>query len=246
MFDLSLTGSELFLVLVWFAVSLWNTSVGPTGGVTFATMASVLPPTAVIPIQAVVESTSSVFRAVLLRQFIDTGFLLAFVVGGAAGFVIGLIFRFYTPPSDDVLRIIMGTAIIVTTWAPLSKIRMDHKNFPALVGMVTSFVSLFVGGVAALTAAALDHKHDDHRHVIATMTASLIFQHSVKVVIFGVLGFAFAAHAKLMVAMFLAATAGTWVGKRVLMNVPQHIIKPVFRILVTVLGGQVLIRGLLG
>lgn len=246
MIDLSLSGSDLVLVLVWFSVSLWNTSVGPTGGVTFATMASVLPPTAVIPIQAVVEASSSLFRVWLLRDLVDVRFLVPFVIGGALGFGFGLVARFVTPPSDDLLRIFMGSFILITAWAPVAKLRTGSDWLPWLVGLVTSFVSLFVGGVAALIAAAVDQKHADHGKVIATMTASLIYQHGVKIVIFGLLGFSFGAFAELMVAMFLAAIAGTWVGKRVLIGVPQSVVKPIFKALVTILGAKLIFDGASG
>lgn len=244
MLEFSLSGPELFLVAVWFGVALWNTSVGPTGGVTFATMASILPPTAVIPIQAVVESASSVFRVILLRDFVDLRFLFLFMIGGSVGFLVGLGARTFMPPSDAILQIIMGSFILLTTWVPISKLNLKSEGIPWIVGLATSFASLFIGGVAALIAAAIDQKHRDHGEVIATMTASLIYQHSIKVIIFGMLGFSFAAYADLMIAMFIAAIAGTWLGKRILVNVPQHIIKTVFKLLVTCLGVKVLADGL--
>jgi uncharacterized membrane protein YfcA len=246
MLDLSLSGTDLLLVGVWFGVSLWNTSIGPTGGITFASMASVLPPTAVIPIQAVVESASSIFRVFLLRDLVDLRFLVLFMIGGTVGFGIGLAARVLMPPSDALLQIIMGTFILVTTWVPLSKLRFKSEGIPWMVGLGTSFASLFIGGVAALIAVAIDQKDADHGKVIATMTASLIYQHSVKVVIFGLLGFSFAAYADLMIAMFLAAIAGTWVGKKILVSVRQDIIKLIFKILVTALGLKVLADGLHG
>ena len=244
MSEWSLSSPELILVGVWFGVSLWNTSVGPTGGITFATMASILPPTAVIPLQAVVESASSVFRVYLLRDLVNLRFLMLFMIGGSAGFLIGLVARTYMPPSDALLQIIMGAFILLTTWVPLSKLHLKGKGVPWIVGLATSFASLFIGGVAALIAAAINQKSSEHGEVIATMTASLIYQHTIKVLIFGLLGFSFAAYTELMIAMFLAAIAGTWVGKRILINVPQEIIKTIFKVLVTGLGLKVLADGI--
>ena len=243
---LSFTTPELMLIALWFSVALWNTSVGPTGGITFATMASVLPPSVVIPVQALVEASSSVFRLWLLRLFVDWRFLLSFVVGGAVGFALGLAVRVVTQPSEDALRIVMGIFILLTTWIPLAHFIANPQGFPWLIGSVTSLTSLFTGGVATLIAAALDKKHDDHRKVIATMTASLIYQHAIKVVIFGMLGFSFATYAPLMAAMFAAAVAGTWIGKRLLINVPQWVVKPIFKALVTVLGAKLIVDGAAG
>lgn len=238
--------SDLVLVAVWFFVSLWNTSVGPTGGITFATMASILPPSAVIPIQALVEATSSLYRLWLLRLHVDWRFLVLFVIGGSLGFALGIGARFVAEPSDDLLRVIMGCFILAATWLPIGKVIAHQQSFPWLVGLSTSFVSLFVGGVAALIAAAIDQKHEDHRRVVATMTGSLIYQHGVKVVLFGLFGFAFAAYAHLMVAMLIAAVAGTWIGKHLLFTLPQTIIKPVFKMLVSLLAIGLLWQGLVG
>ena len=246
MMDLSFTTTDMILIALWFFVSLWNTSVGPTGGITFATMASVLPPTAVIPLQALVEASSSVFRVFILRHLVDLRFLATFVVSGAIGFAVGLAARTYFPPSDHMLQVIMGSFILITAWFPLSKLQLSGRGINWFVGTTTSFVSLFVGGVAALIATALHQKHDDHGKVIATMTASLIYQHSVKILIFGLLGFSFAAYAKLIIAMFIAALTGTIVGRHLLVNVPQQIIKTLFKILVTILGVKVLLQGLQG
>ena len=246
MLELSFTASDLILIFLWFGVSLWNTSIGPTGGITFATMATILPPTAVIPLQAIVEAASSVFRIMILRRFVDLKFLAVFIVSGALGFIIGLAARSYFPPSDRLLQVIMGSFILITAWFPLSRIKLKSPSFPWIVGASTSFMSLFVGGVAALIATALDQKHNDHRTVIATMTASLLFQHSIKILIFGLLGFSFAAYGELIVAMFLAAVAGTFLGRHILVNVPQRLIKMIFKILVTGLGIKVLMDGLGG
>lgn len=245
--DLSLSYAELLLIGLWFSVALWNTSVGPTGGITFATMASVLPPNAAIPIQAMVEGISSVLRLWLLRIHIDWHFLRSFILGGILGFALGAVVRVVTNPSDDFLLVIMGVLILATSWLPLGAALANHSGFPWFIGMFSSLISLFSGGGAALIAASVDKKHDDHRITIATMTASLIFQHMVRVAIFGLfLGFSFGKYAVLMVLMTVAALIGTWVGKRFLINVPQRIIKPIFKALVTILGVQLILSGIMG
>ncbi len=246
MIDLSFSTTDFILIFLWFGVSLWNTSVGPTGGITFATMAAILPPTAVIPLQAMVEAASSVFRVAILRRMVDLKFLTTFIISGAIGFFVGLLARSYLPPSDELLKVIMGGFILITTWIPLSSLQVQGPKFSWFVGVSTSFMSLFVGGVAALIAAALHQKHEDHGKVIATMTASLLYQHSVKILIFGLLGFSFAAYAELIVAMFLAAVAGTFIGRHILVNAPQRFIKIAFKILVTLLGAKILFDGLSG
>lgn len=205
--------------MFWFDVSLWNTSVGPTEGVTFTTM----PSTAAITIQAAVESASSIIWLFLLRVLVDQRFLTLFMVGRSIGFSGGLGACTYLPPSDVALQIIMGFFMLLTTWMPLSKIRFETEDGPWNFGLGTSFARLFTRGVAAFVATAVDKKHNNHGIVVAKMMASLTYQHSIKVVIFVSLGFSFTAYADLMIAMFVAAILGTWIGKRVPIDVPKAI-----------------------
>lgn len=239
-------GPDAFLVAVWFLMAMWNTSVGPTGGVNFATMASILPPNAVIPIQAVVEASSGVYRLWLLRSFVDLTFLSGFIGGGVIGFLIGIGLRFVAEPSDAALQIIMGGFILLTAWLPLAQVIAKRRSFPFGVGLATSMIGLFVGGVAALISAAAEQRDSNHRQVIATMTGGLLFHHGVKAALFGFFGFSFAGYAPLIAALLVAAFVGTWLGRRLLFDVPQHVIKPIFKALVTLLALNLIWRGLTG
>ena len=97
-----------------------------------------------------------------------------------------------------------------------------------------------------MIAAALYQERDDHKAIIATMTASMLFQYTIKALIFGLLGFSFAAYGEIILAMFLAAIAGTFIGRHILLNAPQDFIRPIQKMLVTALGIKVLLDGLEG
>lgn len=241
---LPLFGLEWFLVAIFFLMSFWNTSVGPTGGVNFAAMASILPPAAVLPVQAVVEAVSNIYRLWLLRFFIDWSFLLGFFGGGAVGFIIGIMLRFVAEPSDQLLQIVMGSFILITAWLPLTRLVASQKSFSWGAGLITSLLGLFVGGVAALIAAAAERNDDDHRQVIATMTGGLLFHHSIKASLFGFFGFSFIAYAPLIAAMLVAGFVGTWIGRHLLFNLPPGIIKSVFKAVITLLALNLLRQGL--
>jgi len=241
---IAFSGPEFLLIAVWFLVALWNTSIGPTGGINFATMASILPPGAVIPVQALVEVASHLYRLWLLWLFIDWTFLFSFAAGGALGFALGVGLRFIATPPDGVLQIVMGSFILITAWLPLTKAGSDKRSFPLGVGLITSIVGLFTGGVAALLAAAAEQKDNDHQKVIATMTGGMLFHYGVKAALFGFFGFSFVGYAPLIAALLVAGFVGTWIGHRLLFNVPQHIIKPVFKALVTVLALNLVRQGL--
>lgn len=243
---LSYSAHELILVAAWFFASFLNSSVGPTGGVVFASMASLLPPGVVIPLQAVVEVGSGVLRTWLLRLFIDWKFMLGFAVSSAVGFAAGTLLRAIEPPSESVLLFIMGTSILLTIWIPAAKIVARNRVFPWLVGAATALIGLFATGIGPFIGSAIAANQDDHRRVVATLSASLVYQHGVKIAIFGAFGFSFGAYAELLAAMLTAALVGAWLGARVVMRAPQRIVKVVFKTVVTLLAVNLLRKGVVG
>ncbi|MGI9417951.1 MAG: TSUP family transporter [Geminicoccaceae bacterium] len=240
----SFSGPEIILIAIFLFTSAWNMSVGPTGGVNFVATAVLLSPGAAVPIQALVEAAFGSYRLLLLRQFVDRAFLWQFVAGAVVGFAIGVGLRFIAAPSENVLYIIMGSLILVTAWLPMAEVVARWRPFRVSVGMITSVIGLFAGGIGALIAAAAERNDSDHRQVIATMSGSLLFHHTAKAALFGVFGFSFVDHAPLIVALLVSGLLGTWIGRQVLFDMPPHILKPTFKALVTALACYLLWKGL--
>lgn len=244
--SLPLTAAEFVVVGVAFLISIWNTSVGPSGAVTFVTMASLLPPAAVVPIHAVTEAAANVIRTVILRDVVDWRFVLPFALGGLIGFAAGMPLLSVITTSEALLQVVLGTFILVATWVPLARLGPEKGVFAAAGGAASSFLTLFVGATASLVAAAIGQRHHDHRKVIGTSAGCMLYQHAFKIPIFGVLGFSFGAYADLLLFLVTATTIGTWIGRKLLINVPIETVKPIFKIVITVLALNLLREGLGG
>ncbi len=230
--------SELILIVVCLLVSLFNASVGTTGGVTFAAMATVLPPTAVVPIHGLVEGTSSFVRWLMLREFVDLKFVFAFVAGSVIGFALGwpLIGVF----SAGALQLVLGLFILTIAFAPVGRLRLPA----ALTGAVTSCLTMIVGATGPLVAAILTHHLSDQRRLIATQALATAYQHTFKACLFGIWGFSFTPYLKLIAVLILAIVIGTWVGKRLLLQVPQQILRRLLKVTVTILGLRLVYMGI--
>lgn len=239
-----LSGTELILVLVCFLVAIWNTSVGPTGAITFATMATLLPPAAVIPLHAIVEAGANLSRAWLLRQFVDWQFALPFIGGGLIGIVVAAPILSQAFISQEILQVFLGINLLLITWMTLPSYGLSKRLFSVIVGLITSFLTLFVGATSPLVSTLISQRDQDHRRMLGTSAACMLFQHGVKIPIFGLLGFSITAHAKLVLFLLLAIILGTWLGRKVLLNLPQNVIKPIFKVLITVLGINLIRQGL--
>jgi uncharacterized membrane protein YfcA len=69
---------------------------------------------------------------------------------------------------------------------------------------------------------------------VATHATLNSLQHLFKIIVFGVLGFAFRQYLPLMLAMVVAGFAGTFFGSRMLTRVPEKVFRLAFRILLSV------------
>lgn len=230
---------HIILIVTCFIGGLASSSIGTSGGFTFAVMASVFPAGVVVPIHALVETTGSVFRAVLLRDYIKWPFLAVFLLGGAGGILLAVPFINALP--EEILQLILGFSILAVTWLPFSQVLANHANYASIGGGVTSFLTLFIGATGPLVAALLSKRFDDHPEVIATHAACMSAQHAAKIVVFTLAGWTIATFASEVVSMVLATAIGTWLGRYVILTGPQDLIKNVFKVAVSLLGIRLMI-----
>ena len=233
------------LVFIAFLVAVWNTSVGPTGNINFAAMAAILPPFAVIPIHAIVESVSGISRAVALRKFVSWRFVVPFVVGGSIGCIAGLPLLDSHLIAEETLQIILGSTMLVITWIPLHRLTTSGGSSIGVTGgFGTTFLTLFIGATGPLVSVLVHQRCPDQREMVGTWSTCMVFQHAVKILVFGLLGFSFLLYFDLLVALLVATILGTWIGQKALISIPQNVTRPLFKIVVTILAIYILGQGL--
>jgi len=69
--------------------------------------------------------------------------------------------------------------------------------------------------------------------------------HLVKILTFGILGFAFSNYLPLMTGMVIAVIAGSFVGTKLRARVPEQLFKNIFKWLITILALRMIFRALL-
>ena len=231
--------ASIGLVALSLFTSALTAAAGIGGGlVLLSVMASFLPPIVVIPIHGVVQLGSNAGRAVLLRQHIDRGILLPFVLGSVLGIALGA--KLFVALPTSVLEIILGLFILACVWLPkLKASRIANRAF-VLVGAVGSFVTMFVGATGPFVASFITPERLERHAVVATHATCMTVQHSLKVAAFGFLGFAFLPWVPLLAAMIAAGFLGTMLGRRLLDRLPHHIFARAFKIILTVLALRLL------
>jgi uncharacterized membrane protein YfcA len=237
-----MTLSEFILVFGSFVISIFNASIGPTGGMSLAMIASLLPPAAVIPIHGAVESAASGFRTVTSLKHIEWRIPLIFGAGSITGGLFGASISLNLP--HDALQIVIALFILYGVWGPKPAIDGKGPWRLPLLGLICGFASMLGAAVGALIIAYVGRAVPDRRGVIATQSACVTFIHAFKMIAFGLLGFAFAPYADLIAMMIAATLVGSIVGRLVLDRMNEALFRKLFRIVVTVLAIRMILKGI--
>ena len=212
------------------------------GVVMLAAMASLLPPAAIIPVHAVVQVGSNIGRAVVMRRWIDGTRLLPFLLGSLAGIALGGSLAVNLP--GEALRLVLGLFILQTVWLPIAAMAAIKGRGLALGGAVASFLTMLVGATGPYVLALLKPLGLERQGIVATHAAMMTGQHGLKIIAFGLLGFAFAPWLPLIAAMVAAGFVGTLIGSRQLGRLSEHQFEVIIKTLLTVLALDLVLRPL--
>ena len=231
------------LVGLAFLTSLLTAVAGIGGGVVMlAAMASLLPPGAVIPLHAMVQLGSNAGRTLVMRRWIDRPRLWPFLLGSVAGIALGGSLAINL--SGDVLRLVLGLFILQTVWLPVAAMAVVSGRGLVLGGAVASFLTMLVGATGPYVAALLRPLGLGREGLIATHAAAMTAQHGLKMLAFGVLGFAFGPWLPLVAAMVAAGFAGTLAGRKMLRRLSEQWFERIIATLLTVLALDLVLRSL--
>jgi len=181
------------------------------GGLLLAIMAILMPPTALIPVHGIIQFASNASRMALLWRNIFWMALPWFAVGSVVGVAIGGAVAITLSPAF--VQIGIGLFVIYTVAFRAPK---WFSRWPVLTGLVSSVLTMFFGATGLFVASfTKSHALPRHAHV-ATHATLMTVQHGLKVVVFGVLGFAFGPWVPVMAALIATGLAGTFSGRLVL------------------------------
>ncbi len=224
---------------VSFIGSFIAASLGLGGGLlVMATMASLLPPTVLIPLHGIVQLGSNAGRALIMRSEILTHVVPAFLLGTIIGALIGGQVMVSLP--TQVLQIVLGGFVLYATWGPKFRASEPGKKTFFGVGLVGAFVTMFVGATGPLVAPFAAAASDKRQNVVATHATLMTIQHGFKVIAFGFLGFAFGPYIPLLVGLLACGFIGTYAGKHMLNFMPEHIFRIGLKAVITALALRLL------
>lgn len=206
-------------------------------------MGMFVPVAALIPVHGAVQLGSNTGRAVHQRAHVRTKVFAPFLVGSLMGASIGAFFVVQLP--DAILKLVLGVFILTITWTKIPGLdRLSGAGLAAGSGL-TALVSMFVGATGPLLGTFFSQVIHDRKALVATLAAGMTVQHFLKVVVFGFAGFAFAQWLPLVAAMIATGFLGTVYGTRLLDRIPEPVFRLGFRVLITILAGEMIRRGIM-
>lgn len=184
------------------------------GGLLLAIMATLVPPSALIPVHGVVQLGSNAGRMALFLRHVHWPALPGFALGSILGSIVGGLI--VVELSAAVVQIGVGAFVIFTV---LVHAPAWFGRTPAIAGAISSFLTMFFGATGLFVASftkALSLPRLEH---VATHATLMTLQHGLKVGVFALLGFAFAEWGAVVVAMILAGGVGTVLGRSMLIRI---------------------------
>ena len=232
----------LALIGLSFVTSLITATFSLGGGtLMIAVLALVFPPAVVVPVHGCVQLGSNAGRALVQRDHIQWQLILWISLGAVFGTMLGGQFAALLP--EHIFTIAIGAFILITTWLPQPKLVGENRAVQFFGGLIISALSMVVGATGPLIATFIKGLAD-RRQLVATHAMLMTVQNTFKVLTFTALGFAFGAYLPLIALMIVAGFAGTAIGSRLLVKVPERIFRVGFKLVLTFVALD-LIRGAL-
>lgn len=232
------------LVLLSCFTSLISASMGIGGGtVLLAVMAQVIPIKAIIPVHGVVQLGSNFGRAMMLVLQLNWQLTAWFFAGSVIGALLGGQLVVSLPVT--VLKVTLGVFILYSVWGP--KLSAVSGNTRGLLGggFLSTLLTMFVGATGPFVIAILRSFELSRSALVATSAACMVIQHMLKIIVFGLLGFAFWPYASLIVLMIISGLLGTFIGTKLLVKIDEKKFKQGLNIILSLLAFRLIVSPLL-
>lgn len=211
------------------------------GGLLLAIMATIVPPQALIPVHGVVQLGSNAGRMALFLRHVHwpalPGFALGTILGSAAGGAI------VVDLPAAVVQIGVGLFVIFTV---LARPPAWLGRYPAIAGAISSFLTMFFGATGLFVASFTKSLALPRLIHVGTHATLMTLQHGLKLVVFGLLGFAFAEWAAVVAAMILAGGLGTVFGRGLLLQIDDRWFRRALDALLLLISARLIWAGIAG
>ncbi len=223
-----------------FAGSFMTVALGIGGGaLLLAVMASLMPPAALIPVHGVIQLGSNSLRASLLLRHAHWPPFATFAAGATLGAALGGTVVVSLPPA--VVQIGVGAFVI---WSVLARPPAWLTRLPWVAGLISSFLTMFFGATGVFVANMVKALRLDRQAHVATHAVLMTLQHMLKILAFGLLGFAYGPWLGFIALMILCGFAGTLAGRLFLIRMSDRGFRRVLNVVLVLISLRLIWSGL--
>ena len=227
------------LLAVSFLSSLITVAFGIGGGaVMLATLATLLPAAAIVPVHGIVQFGSNAGRAAMMLGHMRLELLAGFTGGAVLGVVLGGSLVVQLHPGW--LQICVGLFIL---WSVLAKPPAFLRRSGPITGAFSSFLTMFFGGTGPFVATYVKAQDLERHPHVATHAMLMTVQHLLKTLAFGFHGFAFSAWAGLIGLLIVFGFLGTLTGRLVLARIDERRFRIALNVILTLLALRLIYAG---
>jgi uncharacterized membrane protein YfcA len=209
------------------ATSILSAIIGMAGGIVLlSVMLLYFEPLAAIPLHGVIQLVSNSSRTFIQRLHVQWGLVWCYALLLLPMAALGLYLAMALPP--DAATALIGVFVLVATWRPRWLMMGTHpeqtnprRRF-VLLGGVIGFLQMTVGATGPLIAPFFLNLGLERRAVVGTKAAVQTLGHVTKILLFGIVGFAYPQYVVLLAAMCGCVILGTWIGSRLLDRVNER------------------------
>ncbi len=204
----------VLLLLISCLTSLLAALVGFGGGMLLiAILPLFLPAAAIVPIHGLTQLASNSSRALFSPQDVLWPLIPGFLLGSLLG--AGLFGWLWTSLPVRYLPVFIGSYILLNLWHSGFKSLMSRYENVIWIGFLQSGLSLFVGATGPLSTSLLLKQSTDQNKVIVTAALMMSISHLLKVLVFGLIGFAYLEYLWPLAALIIGAVAGSYLGAKI-------------------------------
>lgn len=238
--DISLVSGVVLIVVAFFGSAI-TAGLGIGGGLTvIVALASLVPPAAVIPLHGVVQLGSNIGRAGVQRAHINWSIVVYFVAGSLVGAVIGGKVVVQLP--ENTLKFLLALFILYAIWGPMKfGVSKIGPVMLSIAGAISTFVTMFIGATGPFVISLLGQSLPDRHALVGTHAACMVMQHTLKILVFGLLGFAFSEWIPLLTTMVVFGFFGTLLGSHILHWAPEALFRKGLKVILTTVAANMLL-----
>jgi uncharacterized membrane protein YfcA len=230
------TFAGFFIIGISFFTSFITAAFGIGGGmIMVAVLAVLLPPAALIPVHAVVQIGSNLGRAAVLWKHLELRSLIPFFIASVVGVAIGGMISVNIPPAF----VLAGLAVFIL-WSVFGKLPQFGGKSLVAGGLISAFLTMFFGATGMFISAMVKSMRLHKLQHVATHGIMMGWQHLLKFIAFGLLGFVYGPYIPLIIFTIISGQLGTIVGKHMLMKIDDAMFQKILSGILTVLAIRML------